>query len=285
MTVTAGTGPASATGPTARRRDAGSFAALLARAVADRIVLAGLVGALMIALGLMVGALWPSLQHTFADLTKQLPEAFRAIWGGASLATPVGWVDAELISAVAPIGAIAVGVVSAARAVAGEEEAKTMGVLLAMPVPRTTFLAAKIVAMAGHVVVVGVAVYAGLIAGTLVGDMGLSVVGMLAASASVVALGIFFGTVGVLIAAITGNRRLSTAATAGLAVLAFAVANFFPLSHFLASAAKLSPWYYFASSTPLANGFSWAHLLVLAAAALAVSALSVAVFTRRDLRG
>lgn len=281
MSVTAMRPAAARPGPAASRATA--FGALLGKAVRDRLTIAVLVGVLLVGLGLMVGALWPSLRDTFA--TVKLPEAFSTVLGGATLTTPVGWVNAELMSVVAPASAIVAGVISGARATAGEEEDKTLGVLLGAPVGRTAFLLAKIVAMIIHVLVVSVLLVAGLVVGNLVGDLGLTAAGMIGAGLHVALLGILFGVLAVTVGAATGNKRLTSALAGALAVLAFCISSFLPLADALAWGAKASPWYYFDSVKPLANGADIAHLLVLAAAAVGLAAVGILAFTRRDLRG
>ena len=260
-----------------------AFGAVLGKAVRDRLTIAVLIGVLLVGLGLLVGALWPSLRATFA--TVNLPEAFSTVLGGATLTTPLGWVNAELMSVVAPASAIVTGVISGARATAGEEEDKTLGVLLGGPVSRTTFLLAKIAAMIIHVLVVSVLLVAGLVVGNLVGDLRLSAAGMIGAGLHVALLGILFGVLAVIVGAATGHRRLTNAVAAAFAVLAFCLSSFLPLSDSLAGGAKASPWYYFDSGQPLANGADIAHLLVLATAAVVLAAVGILAFTRRDLRG
>ncbi len=258
---------------------------LVGQAVRDRLGLVGAVSALMIGMGLMVGALWPSLKDTFADLQDSLPDAFSTILAGADMSTPSGWANAEMMSMVAPAGVIAVGAISASRAIAGEEEDKTLGMLLGAPVSRASFLVAKSLAMVVHVLLVSVAVGAGLVLGNLVGDMGLSTTGILGAGLHTFVLGVLVGGVAVWFAAWTGSRRLTTAAAAGLAGLSFALASFLPLADSLADGARLSPWYYYNSSDPLANGADPWHLLVLLVLAAAVLAAGLLPFRRRDLRG
>jgi len=260
-----------------------AFGVVLGKAVRDRLTIAVLVGVLLVCLGLMVGVLWPSLRDTFA--TVNLPEAFSTVLGGATLTTPLGWVNAELMSVVAPASAIVTGVISGARATAGEEEDKTLGVLLGAPVGRTTFLLAKIVAMIIHVLVVSVLLVAGLVVGNRVGGLGLTAAGMIGAGLHVALLGILFGVLAVIVGAATGNKRLTNAIAGALAVLAFCISSFLPLSDAMAGGAKASPWYYFDSVQPLANGADMAHLLVLAAAAVVLAAVGILAFTRRDLRG
>ncbi|UJH70359.1 ABC transporter permease [Ornithinimicrobium sp. INDO-MA30-4] len=86
------------------------------------------------------------------------------------------------------------------QGIAGEEETKTLGVLLSTPINRTTFILAKATAMVILVVIIGVASYVGLLIGSVVGDMGLSQSGMIGASVHITAVGIFFGGVATLLA-------------------------------------------------------------------------------------
>lgn len=260
-----------------------AFRALLGKAIHDRMTLAVLVGVLMIGMGLVVGALWPPLQETFSTIA--LPEAFTTILGGATLTTPLGWTNTELMSVVAPAAMIVTAVISGVRATAGEEEDKTLGVVLGAPVGRVAFLLAKATAMIVHVLVVAGLLVAGLVGGNLLGDLGLTASGMIGAGLHAALLGILFGVLAIVVGAATGDKRLTNAVAGGLAVVAFAVSSFLPLSDTLAGGAKASPWYYFNSSEPLANGADVTHLLILAAAAIVLAAAGLAAFTRRDLRG
>ncbi len=282
MSTTTSTAPAHRSTSTI---SAHPFRAMVTRSIMERLPLTLMIGVLMIGMGLLVGALWPSLQDTFADLEESLPEAFNAVLGGVSMGTPVGWANAEMISLVAPLGAIAVAVIAGTAATAGEEESKTLGVLLSTPLRRHTVVLAKSVAMVVLVALVAVFVYLGLLAGSALGDMGLPQEGMLGASVHTAVIGILFGGVAILIGTATGNRRATTGAAAGLAVLSFATASFLPLSDSLADGATFSPWYYFNDSVPLANGIEWAHVLILVAASVILVIASLPVFRGRDLRG
>ncbi|WP_072691635.1 ABC transporter permease subunit [Rhodococcus marinonascens] len=259
--------------------------ALVGKAIADRMTLSVVIGTLMIAMSAMVGALWPPLKDTFAEIPTALTDMVSKAFSGADLTTPAGWMNAELLSMVAPAGAIAIGVISAVRATAGEEEDKTLGALLGAPVGRTPFLLAKIDAMIVHVLVVCLFLAGGLIVGSVIGDLGLSATGIFGAAAHTALLGIVFGMIAIALGAGTGSRRLAAAATGGLAALAFAVSVFLPLSDTLAGGAKISPWYYYTASNPLVNGPDWAHLLILGTSALMIGVVAALIFERRDLRG
>lgn len=259
--------------------------ALLVKSIGDRLMLAAVVGTLMIAMGAFVGALWPPLRDTFAGLPSALVDAIAKAFPGGDLTSGIGFTNAELMSVVAPAGTVAVAVISAARATAGEEESRTLGLLLAAPVDRLTFLFTKAGAMVIHVLVVAVLLSVGLVVADLIGNLGLTAGGIIGAVAHTVMLGILFGVMAILIAAITGNRRLATAGAGAVAAVAFTTSAILPLSDALAGGAKISPWYYFNAANPLVSGIDVAHLTVLAAASAILMAFAAAIFHRRDLRG
>lgn len=268
-----------------RRVNRGALLAMIGQAVRDRLPLVIAVSALMVGMGLMVGSLWPLLQGTFADLQDSLPDAFSTILAGADMSTPSGWANAEMLSMVAPAGVIAVAVISATKSTAHEEETKTMGVLLGAPVARSTFIWAKSAAMAVHVAIIAVAIGIGLMLGSLVGDMSLGAANIIGTSLHAAGLGLLFGAVAMAVGASTGNGRLTTTIAAGLAGLSFALASFLPLSDSLAFGAKASPWYYYNSSDPLANGVDPLHLAVLLALGALALAAGTLAFRRRDVKG
>ncbi len=137
--------------------------------VRERLPLAGWVSLLLLTgLGLIVRALWPSLQDTFADLQESLPDGFATVLAGADMSTPSGWANAQMLSIIAP------GAVNAAtKSTAGEEESKTAGMFLAAPISRTSFIVARALAVVVLVTVTSAAVGVGLGLGSMVGDMDL----------------------------------------------------------------------------------------------------------------
>lgn len=259
--------------------------AVLVQAVRARTTMVVVASLILAGFGLMVGALWPPMRESLAQMQAALPEAMLLMIAGSDMATATGWVNAEMMSITAPAVLIVVAVGSATRATAGEEEDRTLGTLLGAPVGRVEFLLAKAAATAVHVGVVAAAMAGGLLLGSVVGGMDLPLSGVLAVTVHAVALALLFGAVGLALAAATGRRRLSTSVTGALAALAFVLASFLPLSERLADGVRLSPWYYFNSSDPLGHGVDPAHLLVLLGSTAAFLLLAVAAFRRRDLRG
>jgi len=255
-----------------------------ARAVFDRMTLVGVLAFYGLAIGAGVGALWPPLRETFAKLSDTLPAAFDQILGNVSMATPAGWFNAEMMSMMGPGFLIATAIISAGAATAGEEQSRTMGLLLSTSASRATFLAAKTAAMVVHVTIVAVAMFAGLLVGNGIGHMGIPVADLLAATLSMTLLGLVFGAIAMTVGAGGGGRRQTMAISGGIAGLSFVVAVFMPLSESLAWLAKLSLWYPYGANVALVNGIDWGFAAILAVCAVVISAAGFVIFSRRDLR-
>jgi ABC-2 type transport system permease protein len=256
-----------------------------ARAVADRATIVGVLAFYSLAMGAGVGALWPPLKKTFASLSDSLPAAFDRLLGNVSMATPAGWVNAEMMSLVAPGFLIAMAILSAGAATAGEEQARTMGLVLSTSASRATFLAAKTAAMVAHVLIVSVAMFSGLVIGNVIGHMGIGVGLLVAATAQATLVGLVFGAIALTLGAAGSDRRRTMTISAGIAGLSFMLAVFLPMNASLAWLARLNFWYPYSANTALVSGIDWGLAAVLVACAVVISAAGFVIFPRRDLRG
>ncbi len=91
-------------------------------------------------------------------------------------------------------------------------------------------------------------------------------------------LGVAFGFVTMALGAFTGARKRALAFTVGAAGVAFIIATQLPQADNLAGLAKISPWYWYNGTNPLANGFAWGYLLLLVLLAAAALAVALALF-------
>ena len=258
---------------------------IAARALADRVTIVGVLAFYSLAMGAGVGALWPPLKNTFASLSASLPAGFDRLLGNVSLATPAGWMNAEMMSLVAPGFLIATAIISGGAATAGEERARTMRLVLSTSTSRTTFLAAKTAAMVAHVLMVSVAMFTGLVVGNLIGHMGIGVGLLLAATAQATLVGLVFGAIALTIGAAGAGRRQTMTISAGIAGLSFVLAVILPMNESLAWLAKLNFWYPYIANPALVHGIDGGFAAVLAACAVIISAVGFVIFPRRDLRG
>lgn len=257
---------------------------IAAKAASDHQGLLAVVAALMVAMGVLLGPMYAAIEGDIADMAASLPDDLLAFAGGGDLSTPEGFYRTEILGLMAPIAAILVSIVVAARSVAGEEHDATMGLLLANPVSRARVLAEKAAVMVAFAPIVGVATFAGIAGGSLLGGLGLDLGNVAAAAALQVLLGLVFGGLALALGAATGRVAVAVYATAGAAVAAHVVNAFVSLNDQLAPWARISPFHYYASSEPLINGMPWGQAAVLALTAAALIALAFPLFQRRDLR-
>ncbi|MCU1526537.1 MAG: hypothetical protein JWP75_300 [Frondihabitans sp.] len=260
------------------------LAALIGKACRDRLQVVAAASFYMLLIGAVLGLLWPPLRDVFRALPAGMNDLVAAISGGTNLSTPAGWANAELLSLLAPAASIVVAVLSASSVVS-EEEDKTLGLALSLPVGRGSYLVAKMAATVILDAVVAACVAIGLSLGNVIGDLGLTAAGIAGAAAHVLLLGLLFGALAFLLGGLTGSRRLATLIPALAAVLAFAAAVFLPLSPALVNGRLASPWYYYQRSDPLQHGASAGDLLLLGGIAVVLALGAVVAFRRRDLRG
>jgi ABC-2 type transport system permease protein len=239
---------------------------------------------LMFLMCVMIGPMYPLIDDALVGFTDSFPEALLALFGGGDIATPEGWFQVEIFGMMAPIAVMVVTVLIGARALAGEEEKRTMGLLLANPIPRSTVVLEKVITMVVYAFAVGLAIFAGVALGSVLGGLGLSVSNIAATCLLMTLVGLAFGALALLVGAASGRVKVAVFTSVGAGIALHVLNALLPLNDSLIGYAKWSPFYYYLSSDPLNNGMHWGHGAVLAGLALLLTAMAVVLFERRDLR-
>ncbi len=235
-------------------------------------------------MGVMMGPMFALIDDTLAGMLEGFPEVLLALFGGGDMSTPEGWYQLETFGMMAPISVMVATVAIAAGALAGEEERRTMGLLLANPISRTTVVLQNTIAMVLYGIVVGAAIFAGVAIGSLLGGLGMSIGNIAATSLLVTLVGVAFGALALALGAATGRLKVSVYGTVGIALVLFVLNAFLPFNDTFAGYAKWSPFYYYLTSDPLINGMNWAHGAVLTGLTVVLIAVASLLFNRRDLR-
>lgn len=284
MTTTATTTPAPRHAASTPAPSA--WATIYTRAVADKATLVAVLAFYGLALAVGVGALWPPLQDTFDSIANQMPAGFDAILGGLSIATPAGWMHAEMLSLMGPGFLIATAMISGAAATAGEEQARTLGLVLSTGTSRTTFLSAKAAATLTHVLIVAAAMFVGMLLANPVGDLGIPALDILAATVNMVLIALVYAAITLALGVITADKRLTLSVTGGLLAVSFISANFLGLNESLVWLSKINFWYPYSANPALAAGIDWGYFAIMAALTVGITAIAFVVFPRRrDLNG
>lgn len=235
----------------------------------------------------MYVAIWPSIrdQPSMSDFITQLPEPLLKLFAlaGADMSTPVGYIKVELLSFMAPILVILYAVLAGASAVAGEEDRRTIDLLLAAPLSRPRIVLEKAGAMA--IVTVGLAGLLGVclvVEGSLAG-MELPPAKIAAVMLHLALLGLVFGGLALALGAATGRPGLAKGLPAVLAVVLYIVNGLGGMASWLEPFQSVSPFYQYAAHDPLVTGVSWPAALVSTATVIALLAVAVVGFRRRDV--
>jgi len=238
----------------------------------------------MFLMSLMIGPMYTLMDDTLKSLGEQFPETLLALFGGGDMGTPEGFYQVEMFGMMIPISLLVVTIVIGTAALAGEEKDNTMGLLLSNPVRRSTVVLQKTWTMILYAVIVALASFLGVVAGSLLGNLGMDIGNIAAACALATLLGLAFGGLALALGAATGRTQIASYGAVGVAVVSFIINGFLPLNDSTAAWAKVSPFYYYLSSDPLLTGMHWGHAAVLGGLFVMLVTAAVWLFQRRDLR-
>ena len=234
-------------------------------------------------------AVYPAVQKSAGSLNQylqNLPSAFRNAFLGGSVdfSSPAGFIDTELFSFMGPILILVFAVGFGARAVAGEEEAGTLDMVLAYPVSRRSVILQKFAVLIVMVVAFTLALFVSMVIGTQAAGMGVATGRLLQASALLGLLGLLFGSVAFVAAAASGRRVVGISAGGGLAWVFYLMNALGQLVHSIHGVRVASPFYYYGGAAPLVRGLDAANVAVFLVATVLALAAALVAFQRRDLQ-
>jgi ABC-2 type transport system permease protein len=230
---------------------------------------------------------WPTLQRdsdALMELLQGLPEGMLNLFGASEaidFLTGPGFVNSRVYASVGSFIAIFFAISMGTAAIAGEEDKGTMDLLLANPIPRHRVVLQTFGAQAVLTTVLASLVAVLLLFTDPLLDVGLPVGGVIAASTGMVLLALSFGSLALMIGALTGKRGLTVGVASGATIATFFINGLAPLVDSIEWTQKLTPFYWLLDHNPLANGFRW-QLLVLVAAIVIFLSIAVWGFRRRD---
>ncbi len=172
------------------------------------------------------------------------------------ISSAVGYIRSEIFSTMGPLLLLILAIGAGARAIAGEEEGRTLDLLLANPVRRRTVVLQKFWAMVASTSGVGLVL---LIALSLFGPafgLHIALVNLAAAVVSAIALAVCFGAIALAVGCWRGRRAVAVAASTSLAVVLYLLNVLAPSVNGLSRYQVLSPFYHYIGYDPLRNGFS-----------------------------
>ncbi|MFI7573989.1 ABC transporter permease subunit [Micromonospora sp. NPDC049497] len=237
------------------------------------------------AVGTMYAAFWPTMQTP--EMTKALeayPEGLLEALNYSDLTSAAGYLGSAVYGLLVPLLVAVFAIAAGARAVAGDEEAGTLDLVLAHPVGRVRLALLRFAAVAAGVVLVTVLLGLALVALRGPAQLDSITLGGFAAMTLHLALfGLAFAALAFAAGAATGRRAMALGAGAGVAVLGYLANSVFPQVEGLRWAQELSPFHWYLGGSPLVDGVQPAGALLLLGSAALLVAAGTAAFARRDI--
>jgi ABC-2 type transport system permease protein len=241
----------------------------------------------LVALGAMMIAFYPVIREaTFiSEYLESFPEEFMALFAGeiTDYASPEGYLNGELFFLMYPLLMIVFAIGFGSGAIAGEEEHRTLDLLLSNPLNRWRLILEKFTAMVICTLLLTIIFWGTLAIGGAIIDMGLNLSRLAAVCFSGFLLAIAYGSVSLAVGCARGKRGVSIGVAGALGVYGYMLNALAPLIDWLEPFRVASPFYYYIEANPLSKGLDPVHAAVLIG--LAVLFLGIAIFTfeRRDL--
>lgn len=260
------------------------------RSIWTKTLLEGRVGLIgwsiaLAAVAILYAAFYPSMnQEAFAVVMDSMPSALTDAFGWSDLTSAAGYLGSTVFGIIAPILLTVYGIGLGSRAVAGDEEAGTLDLLLAHPVSRARVVVERTLAMTVAIAIGCAAVFLAVVAVRVPAQLEALSIGVIAATAGQLALlGLTFGTLALAVGAATGRRSTAVAVAAVVAVIGYFGNTLARQVDAIAWLAHLSPFRYYQGGEPLRNGLQVGDAAVLLTTCAVLTVVAVLGLVRRDV--
>lgn len=236
----------------------------------------------------MIVAIFPVVRDdpTFDELLAEYPEPVLALIGGdVGLTTGPGFLSAELYSLMLPVVVAVIAVMTAADALAGEDERGWLALVLAGPLERGRIVvetAALVAIVAAGPVVASALVIA--VGGPIV-DLELSTGSLFAVSVTTWTFGSVFGAISLAVGCATGRRSHAIAAGVGALLLAYGIEIVGATADWGGGLREISPFHHLVAAQPAIEGLPFIAVAVVVLLVAGTVQLGTRLFVRRDLVG
>lgn len=240
----------------------------------------------LVLLSLMMLAFYPAVrdQPGLDEMMLAIPEEMRPMLGALDMTSPAGYLSSQLYLYFLPALLFVFAIGRGAAAIAGEEEDRTLDLLLSQPISRTALYAQKLLALLAQIaLLVTASALPLMVFGNGVG-LTVPLVQLLAVNVQlfvvVTALSLFALAVG----AATGRRGVGIAVASGYAFIGYLVDGLGQTVTWLEHFRPLTTWRWYEADAILRNGFILGGTFVLLLATVCITMLGVWGFGRRSLR-
>lgn len=227
----------------------------------------------------LVVYIFPSYSKQFADI--EIPEALQGFIGDADYSSAEGFLSAEFFS-FAPAVFVIFAVMTGTAALAGEEAAGTLEVLLAQPISRRRLAAEKIAGLLASACIIMALVYVGWLISVPFVDIDIGYLQLASATARIVPLVWLLQMMSMWLAAAISERRTATGLITIFSVASYIVAYLGGIVDVLAPLRWTSVFFYHDGVNALSS-FDPAKFAVLIVLTVLFAFMAVKSFEAREI--
>ncbi|MCP3934466.1 MAG: hypothetical protein GY708_03740 [Actinomycetia bacterium] len=212
-----------------------------------------------------------------ANAAARLPGPVAKLLGlavGRSLDTGVGHLNATFLSVVLPIALIALGIVGAAKAIAGAAATGELEMLASQPVTRTQIVGERLIAIVLAQIQAALPATIIVAVGSHLGDIGVGGLTVLGGAARSIVLAALITAAVMMVSSVTSKPAVPAAIGAALTLVVFLVSA--------SGASSISPARLALTSAPAAGG-GWLGTAAVAFASIWITVIAGVAFERRDI--
>jgi ABC-2 type transport system permease protein len=235
---------------------------------------------------LLIVAFYPAVRDnpSLNDLYSNLNPSMQALLGGSDLTSPVGYLNTQLFAFVLPVAFLVFGLGRGAALMAGEEEERTLDLLLAQPVGRDSAYLQKSLSLVAGLAVLTFAAWIPLVVLDDAVKLNLPISDLTAASIQTGLMCLGLSLAAQAVAAWTGRRAIGLAAISAYAFVSYVVYGLSGTVDWVERLRPLTIWRWGQLNDPLSNGLGGREVVVLVAVCLVSVLVGIVLFRRRDLR-
>ena len=256
---------------------------LLSKSVRDAALWTVAAAAILVILPAVAVPIYAEMGDAYMSLLEDMPDWMAVVYGGGT-GTVAGLVGMAIFTLMAPLVLLVYAIGLGTAAAVGEEEARTLPLLLANPLSRTRLLVTRASVVAGGIVVIVVVVWLALGAIAAIAAIDMSSQDTLAAGIHLVAIAFLFGALSLALSAWTGSSAVGLGVASIAAVASYVAFTWLPMAPDLADLARLSPWRLYAGAEVLRGGLDPVMLGIALGLAVLLFAVALVGLHRRDLR-
>lgn len=240
-------------------------------------------GLAMFALTIFVVAMFPTLQETFGQALKDVPESMQQVMGNVSDYKHIeGFLQVQVYMQMIFL-TIIYAVILCTGLIAGEEGKGTLQALLAQPVSRTKVYFHKLMATAVVLWIICFMMFVAVWVGCLLIGESPDYWRVFLATNMMWLTSLVFGLFGYAIGAALGKRGVAGSVAGVYAFVAYLITSLAPTVDWLKRPNYLSPIRYFSEPRIMDVGIKSSNLAVLILACVIFALLGWIVFVRRDI--